>query len=136
MMAPSICFDRGRPRLVVGSAGSARLRGAILQVVVNVVARGMNVHDAVDAPRLHLDDERRARRGSGVDVRGLDPERLTQWKARNLFFGGANAVEVLPDGSLPPPGTSVAAAPRSWSSIVVRRAEPADAAALSRSRVR
>ena len=37
----------------------------------------------------------------GADVRGLGgPERLTQWKSRNLFFGGANAVEVLPDGTL------------------------------------
>ena len=25
---------------------------------------------------------------------------MTQWKSRNLFFGGANAVEVLPDGTL------------------------------------
>ena len=33
MMAPSICFVDGRARLVVGSAGSARLRGAIMQVV-------------------------------------------------------------------------------------------------------
>src|SRR5438874_2479936 len=36
MMAPSIVLDgAGRPRLVVGSAGSARLRGAIMQIVVN-----------------------------------------------------------------------------------------------------
>jgi gamma-glutamyltranspeptidase/glutathione hydrolase len=99
MMAPSICFEQGRPRLVVGSAGSARLRGAIMQVIVNVLARGLNVNDAVDAPRVHLEDgivhaER------GVDVRGLGPERLAQWKERNLFFGGTNAVEVLADGTL------------------------------------
>ncbi len=99
MMAPSICFDRGRTRLVVGSAGSARLRGAIMQVVVNLLARDMSVHHAVDAPRVHLDDEV-VHAEQGVDVRGLGPEPLTQWKARNLFFGGANAVEVLPDGTL------------------------------------
>jgi gamma-glutamyltranspeptidase/glutathione hydrolase len=99
MMAPSICFDRGRTRLVVGSAGSARLRGAIMQVVVNVLARELNVEDAVAAPRVHLDDGA-VHAEQGVDVRGLGPEPLTQWNARNLFFGGANAVEVLPDGSL------------------------------------
>src|SRR6185437_16321578 len=78
MMAPSICFDRGRARLVVGSAGSARLRGAIMQVVVNSLARGMNVHEAVDAPRVHLDDET-VHAEQGVDVRALGrPERLTQ----------------------------------------------------------
>ena len=40
MMAPSIVLRDGEPRLVVGSAGSQRLRGAILQVVENVVGRG------------------------------------------------------------------------------------------------
>ena len=99
MMAPSISFEEGRTRLVVGSAGSARLRGAILQVVVNVLARGMSVRDAVDAPRLHLDDGVVHAEG-GADVRGLAAEALTQWKARNLYFGGANAVEVLADGAL------------------------------------
>jgi gamma-glutamyltranspeptidase/glutathione hydrolase len=99
MMAPSICFEGGRTRLVVGSAGSARLRGAILQGVVNVRARGMGVRDAVDAPRLHLDEEV-VHAESGIDVRGLGPEPLSQWKAQNLFFGGVSAVEVLAEGAL------------------------------------
>ena len=51
MMAPSLVLREGRPRLVVGSAGSARLRGAILQVVANVVGRGIGVEEAVEAPR-------------------------------------------------------------------------------------
>ena len=42
MMAPSIVLDRGAPRLVVGSAGSIRLRGAILQIVVNVIRHGLS----------------------------------------------------------------------------------------------
>src|SRR3954470_19277879 len=98
MMAPSICFEDGRTRLVVGSAGSARLRGAIMQVVVNVIERGMSVREAVDAPRVHVDDVVHAE--AGVDVGGIDAEKVTQWKSRNLFFGGANAVEVLPDRTL------------------------------------
>src|SRR3954463_869947 len=40
MMSPSFVLDGGRPRLVVGSAGSLRLRGAILQIVVNSVEIG------------------------------------------------------------------------------------------------
>jgi gamma-glutamyltranspeptidase/glutathione hydrolase len=99
MMAPSICFDQGRTRLVVGSAGSARLRGAIMQVVVNVLARGLDVRAAVDAPRVHL-DEGLVHAEKGAEVRGLESEGLVEWKAQNLFFGGANAVEVLPVGSL------------------------------------
>src|SRR4029079_16820794 len=50
MMSPSIVLARGRPRLVLGSAGSARLRGAILQVTANVVGRDLGVAQAADAP--------------------------------------------------------------------------------------
>jgi len=99
MMAPTICFEDERTRLVVGSAGSARLRGAIMQVVVNVLARGMSVEDAVEAPRVHVEGDV-VHAEAGVDVQGIDAVRLTRWKSRNLFFGGVNAVEVLPDGTL------------------------------------
>src|SRR5581483_8284437 len=43
MMAPSVVLRDGRTRLVVGSAGSARLRAAILQAIVNVVGHGLGV---------------------------------------------------------------------------------------------
>jgi gamma-glutamyltranspeptidase/glutathione hydrolase len=99
MMAPSICFAGGGPRLVLGSAGSARLRGAIMQVVVNLLARGMNVQDAVDAPRIHLEGEV-VHAEQGIDARGLGYGQVTQWRERNLFFGGVNAVEVLANGTL------------------------------------
>ena len=36
MMAPTVVIGAGGPRLVIGSAGSVRLRGAIMQVIVNV----------------------------------------------------------------------------------------------------
>jgi gamma-glutamyltranspeptidase/glutathione hydrolase len=96
MMAPSLVLKDGAPRLVVGSAGSNRLRGAILQVVDNVVGRGMSVRDAVDAPRVHYEaGETHAEPGADSD--GDD---VVRWRDRNLFFGGTSAVEVLPDGSL------------------------------------
>src|SRR5262249_30350747 len=56
-MAPTIALAAdGSPRLVVGSAGSARLRGAIMQIVVNVLSHGLGVADAIDAPRVHVDE--------------------------------------------------------------------------------
>jgi gamma-glutamyltranspeptidase/glutathione hydrolase len=104
MMAPSIVLRRGRPRLVVGSAGSARLRGAILQVIVNVVDHGLAVEEAITAPRVHLDEGRLHCEG-GADPAELDRlaalgYELLRWRRRNLYFGGVSGVEVAGDGSL------------------------------------
>jgi gamma-glutamyltranspeptidase / glutathione hydrolase len=105
MMAPSIALDgSGRPRLVVGSAGSARLRGAIMQIVVNVLEHGNGVADAISAPRVHLDGTHLHCEGGHGDAELERLERLgydvVRWRRRNLFFGGAAAVEICADGML------------------------------------
>src|SRR5205823_14284140 len=51
-MAPSLVLRDRRPRLVVGRAGSLRLRGAIFQIVVNAVAHGRRGEGASDRPRV------------------------------------------------------------------------------------
>ena len=104
MMAPTIALTPdGRPRLVVGSAGSARLRGAIMQIVVNVLRHGLGVEEAVGAPRIHVDEPHvHCEGGHDPDELDLVAERgydLVRWRRRNLFFGGAAAVELLPDGT-------------------------------------
>jgi gamma-glutamyltranspeptidase/glutathione hydrolase len=105
MMAPSICFADGRPRLVVGSAGSARLRGAIMQIVVNVLAHGMDVAQAVEHPRVHWEDAI-VDAEPGADVTGLEEYEVRQWSRKDLYFGGATAVEQLADGTLAAAGDS------------------------------
>jgi gamma-glutamyltranspeptidase / glutathione hydrolase len=104
MMSPSIVVGNTGPRLVVGSAGSLRLRGAVMQVVVNVVRHGMSVEDAIAFPRLHVDDEHVHVEGGAVREEvdrlatlGYD---LVRWRRRNLFFGGVAAVELRPNGEL------------------------------------
>jgi gamma-glutamyltranspeptidase/glutathione hydrolase len=98
MMAPSICFERGEPRLVVGSAGSSRLRGAIFQIIVNALANGMTVEEAVEAPRVHWEDGI-VDAEEGADLDALDGRYATRHWQRDLYFGGTNAVEVR-DGVL------------------------------------
>src|SRR5262245_16536905 len=104
MMAPSLALGGGRPRLVVGSAGSIRLRGAILQIVVNVVHHGLPVEEAIEAPRIHFEGSQVHCEG-GADPAELDRleargYELVRWRRRNLYFGGAAAVERRADGSL------------------------------------
>jgi gamma-glutamyltranspeptidase/glutathione hydrolase len=101
LMAPSLLMgDRG-PRLVIGSAGSRRLHGAILQVVANVAARGLGVEEAVEAPRMHVEEGvvhcEDPTVADEVEAAGYP---VVRWQDRNLFFGGASAVEIREDGSL------------------------------------
>jgi gamma-glutamyltranspeptidase/glutathione hydrolase len=103
-MAPSLVLREGRPRLVVGSAGSLRLRGAILQVIVNAIAHGLGVKAAIERPRVHLDATHVHTEG-GNDTAELDRleswgYELARWRRLNLFFGGVAGVELFEDGSI------------------------------------
>jgi gamma-glutamyltranspeptidase/glutathione hydrolase len=89
---------------VVGSAGSVRLRGAIMQVVANVVGHGLPVGEAIDRPRVHVDEPHVHCEG-GQDAAALDALEaagydVVRWRRQNLFFGGVAAVERRDDGSL------------------------------------
>jgi gamma-glutamyltranspeptidase/glutathione hydrolase len=93
MMAPTVLRRDGATELVLGSAGSNRIRSALLQVIVNVVDRELPAQAAVDAPRLHLDGGT-VYAEPGVDLAGV---RAAGWpvslfRERNLFFGGCQAV--------------------------------------------
>jgi gamma-glutamyltranspeptidase/glutathione hydrolase len=110
MMAPSLVLREGLPRLVVGSAGSVRLRGAILQIVLNVIQHDLPVDEAIERPRVHFEDPHVHCEG-GNDPAEMDSleelgYQVTRWRRKNLFFGGAAAVEVREDGSLAAAGDS------------------------------
>lgn len=96
MMAPTIVLEDGAPSVVVGSAGSNRIRSAVLQTIVNVLDRGMSIKDSVHAPRLHFEDGR-VQAEPGIDELALEALQkagtpVAQWDRKNLFFGGCQAV--------------------------------------------
>ena len=95
MMAPTIVLGTdGAPELALGSAGSNRIRSALLQVIVNVIDRGMNAAEAVDADRLHYEDGL-VYAEPGIDATTIEAAgyRMAWFRDRNLFFGGCQAVE-------------------------------------------
>jgi len=95
MMAPTVVLGAGGDvELVVGSAGSNRIRSAILQVVVNVVDHRMPAGAAIEAPRVHAEGGV-VYAEPGVQLGALEHEgrELVRFRDRNLFFGGAQAVE-------------------------------------------
>jgi gamma-glutamyltranspeptidase/glutathione hydrolase len=104
MMAPTVVLRGGEIELGLGSAGSNRIRSAILQTVVRAVEEGMGANEAVRAPRLHFEQ------GIVQAEPGIDEAALGRLEARgipvarrpalNLFFGGVQAVARNPaDGS-------------------------------------
>jgi gamma-glutamyltranspeptidase/glutathione hydrolase len=52
-MTPTIVLKDGKPVLALGSPGGPTIINSVLEVLVNVIDFGMNVQDAVDAPRFH-----------------------------------------------------------------------------------
>jgi gamma-glutamyltranspeptidase/glutathione hydrolase len=96
MMAPTIVLREGVPEIVIGSAGSNRIRSAILQVIVNVLDHGMAATDAVEAPRLHFED------GTvyvepGIELPDTGHE-VVRFREPNMFFGGVQLVQREPGG--------------------------------------
>ena len=75
MMAPTIVLRDGEVELSLGSAGSNRLRSAILQVVRYIFDCGMEVGEAVRAGRLHYEAE------TLHAEPGFSPSRWTSWSA-------------------------------------------------------
>jgi gamma-glutamyltranspeptidase/glutathione hydrolase len=102
MMAPTVVRRDGEIELGLGSAGSNRIRSAIVQTVVRAVEQGMGAGDAVRAPRLHFEQ------GVVQAEPGIDERALARIEARgipvlrrpriNLFFGGVQAVARDPAG--------------------------------------
>jgi len=101
MMAPTIIMEADGTVTALGTGGSNRIRTAILQVAVNLLAHGMSLEDAVTAPRLHVE-----RDGTTSFEPGLSEEaeaafrelgdKSHAWPAPNLFFGGVHAVRWHP----------------------------------------
>ena len=52
-MTPTILTKDGKPVLILGTPGGAKIISTVLQTILNVVDFQMNVQEAVDAPRVH-----------------------------------------------------------------------------------
>jgi gamma-glutamyltranspeptidase/glutathione hydrolase len=95
MMAPTVVLRDGELELALGSAGSNRIRSAILQTIVGVVDHGMTAREAVDAPRMHFEDGVvYVEPGVPVDeLHGFHGGGIVRFRGPNVFFGGVQAVE-------------------------------------------
>jgi gamma-glutamyltranspeptidase/glutathione hydrolase len=96
MMAPTVVLGgaTGEVELVLGSAGSNRIRSALLQTIVGVVDHGMSAAEAVGAPRVHYEQGAvYAEPGIPLQALAAPGRELVAFHALNLFFGGVQAVQ-------------------------------------------
>ena len=105
MMSPSILVAPDGGVLALGTGGSERIRSSMVEVLMRIVDGGQSLAHAVSAARVHPD-------ARGLQVEPMLPAELIDglracaispvnvWPAHNLFFGGVNAVQRMPDGSV------------------------------------
>ena len=109
-IAPTLVLRRGRegdcPLLALGAAGSRRITSAILQVMSGVIDRGLDVRDAVAAPRVHGLVGRKiwierpaASDGLLARLRARDREPIVK-SPLNYAMGAVQALEFMTDGSV------------------------------------
>lgn len=96
-MTPTMVLRDGKPVLVVGSPGGARIITTVLNVVLNHLVFEMDVQEAVDAPRIHhqwLPDELRIEpRAIAKDVVRI-LEAMGHKVSQQAEFGNAMAIGV------------------------------------------
>jgi len=77
-MTPTLVLQGGKPVLVTGSPGGARIITTVLQTVVNTIDFGMNPAEAASVPRVHhqwTPDELRVEKGLSPDTVALLKQR-------------------------------------------------------------
>lgn len=79
-MSPTIVMKDGRVFMVLGSPGGPRIITAVLLTILNVLDYGMNIQQAVDAPRFHF-------QGSPNEI-DIEPYALPFTTIKQLEFAG------------------------------------------------
>lgn len=99
-MSPTIVLKDGKPWLITGSPGGARIITTTLQVLVNSIDFGMNPAEAGSAVRTHhqwLPDELRIERGLSPDtvalLRGMGHKVVERQS-----MGDTQTIQILPTG--------------------------------------
>ena len=99
-MSPTIVLKDGRPFLSFGSPGATRIISALPQILINLLDHGMELQQAINAPRMHCI-------GGAIELESRIPEtvrdalkakghKVTVKGAVDLHFGGAQAVLIDP----------------------------------------
>jgi gamma-glutamyltranspeptidase/glutathione hydrolase len=93
-MSPTIVTNEGKPVMLLGTPGGSRIITTVLLTILNVIDYGMDVQEAVDAPRFHQQWQPEA---TNVEPYALSPDTRKILEDWGQNFGD------------PPPANQVAA---------------------------
>ena len=77
-MSPTIVSRGGKPVMVIGAAGGSRIITVVVHCILNAIDYGMNIQEAIDAPRFH---QQWLPETTSVEALALSPE------ARKILIG-------------------------------------------------
>jgi gamma-glutamyltranspeptidase/glutathione hydrolase len=111
-MSPTIISKDGKPFMVIGSPGGSRIITITLEAILNVIDHGMDIQEAIDAPRIHHQwlpdvvtiephalspDTVKLLAGMGYKVQG-DPDWPIWGTAAGILVGGKSLEEIQNGG--------------------------------------
>ncbi len=111
-MSPTIVSKDGKPFMVIGSPGGSRIITITLEAIMNVIDHGMDLQEAIDAPRIHHQwlpdrvlmephalspDTLKLLAGMGYTV-GIDPDWTIWGEAAGILVGGKNLRQIEAGG--------------------------------------
>lgn len=107
-MAPTIVLQDGKPVLAIGSPGGSTIITTVLQTLVNRYDRGMNISDAIAAPRasqrntasVTAEPEFISKYGSAMEAFGHKLTPAGDSFTPQAEIGAVEAVEINADGTL------------------------------------
>ena len=100
LMAPTALGAPDGRRVALGTGGSARIPGALAQVIVGMVDHGRPPDAAIERPRLHVADRRLDLEGGtpeavvvhGRAILGDRVDEVRAWPSTSPYFGGVQMV--------------------------------------------
>ncbi len=112
-IAPTLVLHDGKPVLAIGIPGSARIPTALLQALLDRLVFNRSLADAIGDSRFHFDRNWRRDDEESIEAEQSFPANETEalralgWKVNltepagtGRIFGGINAIEFNPDGTL------------------------------------
>ncbi len=96
LMCPTMLQDeRNGDYIMLGTGGAGRIPSALAQVILNIAWREMTLHDAVEAPRAHWQEDlfrfERGRFPGEYEELLRSREEINIWPEKHLYFGGIQA---------------------------------------------